>query len=416
MFTLNYYNLLANLTATRGSVSSIYGTERGLSIITTNNVCLKTEFGWYSGFPENISSTPTTGVHTAGISIGTGNTPPSLADVNLKNTITSGVSMSLTSTVRGVDPSGVPYIEHTVSITNTGSSEITIREIGLKQEYRPSSGGNTFAWLMDRTVLETPVVIQAGDAGVVKYRLQTTPVERTKNGVKLVPFAFGTDEEIAAMIDAANEGLIDLQTDGLWRVGDSRTIHIDAWTGGGSVSHSAQDLSIAIAQFGDYNECGCVMQFDFEALTTEAQRMNATNTNVGGYGATEMFTTSLPALVDALPAWLKSRLKTFAVLTSKGNSSSEIESVAGNKLALRSEVEVLNTHSISADGEGELIELYRYGGNRAKTYTGSSSNSYYWFRSPYKSGSQYFVSYSSNSASPTQASSTTQRIAPFGCL
>lgn len=419
MFTQNYYNLLANLTAADASVNS---SDKGLPYISVSGVPIVNAV-YFNGFPSKVVTQPTIATNLSslyGTVIGTGSTPPTLADIDLESRITSGVSVSQASAVRGVD--SAPYLEITISITNTDSSELTVREVGfIQQVYYGSSSSHPV--LFDRTVLETPLVIQPGDAGILKYRLESIPAERTKEGVKLVPFTCGSDEEIAAMIDAANEGLIDLQADGLWRVGDYRTIHIDSWVGGGSTSHSAQNVDIIITQFGDYNECGCVMQFDFKTLATEAQRMNATNTNVGGYGASEMFSDTLPALVNALPTWLKNRLKTFSVVVGKGNVD-EVETVGGNKLALRSPTETDDTYGkrYSASDEGSIIEFYRSNGynseNKKKTVANtSSSTDDYWYRSPAASNATSFVEYYNSSATGTYISaSTPKKIAPFGCL
>ena len=81
--------------------------------------------------------------------------------------------------------------------------------------------------------------------------------------VNIVPFATGTDEEIAAMIDAAHNGYIDLQQDGEWAVGDTRTIQVSAFTGGGNVSHPQQEIEIVITSFDEYMSCGNLFQFDF---------------------------------------------------------------------------------------------------------------------------------------------------------
>lgn len=49
-----------------------------------------------------------------------------------------------------------------------------------------------------------------------------------KPGVKIVSWAEGTDEEIVNLIAAADAGHIDLYEDAGWRVGDTRTIHLNA--------------------------------------------------------------------------------------------------------------------------------------------------------------------------------------------
>lgn len=415
MFTQNYYNLIANMAGASGGANSANG-KPGLILINTSGVP-RNDVLRISGFPNLVSATPVLNNSTSGIIVGTDGTPPTLQDINLGNMITSGVSMSLASSTYGCDTPGAPYVLHKIAITNTGDRELIIREVGYQQSVYYGQAVTTCA-LFDRTVLDTPITIQGGDSAVIDYKLQTLPVERTKHGVNLVSFVYGSDEDVAAMIDAAQNGTIDLREDGLWRVGDFRKIHLDAWTGGGDTAHAAQDVYIVISQFGDYNSCGSVLQFDFLNPVAEKQRMNSSNVN--NYGTSEMYTTTLPALVEALPSWLKNRLKTFSVLVSEGGGSSAIETVGNNKLALRSEVEMGNSHNNTAEGEGSIVALYKYGGNKVKYLNSNGAADAWWFRSPYTRGSgttYYTASNSSNGATISyQPTYTNLTIAPFGCL
>lgn len=414
MVTRNYENLLSTILA---SSSVIYGHlpvigVNGLEYFLTNNF----------SFPGSRAEAFTNSATTAGISIGTGSTPATRGDVNLEETITGGVNVTLTSKVIGCDAPGAPWLKYTLTVTNTGSDPLTITEVGYKQTvkaatYPGATSAADVVCLFDRTVLDTPLTIQGGDAGVLEYTLKTNPVTRTKGGVKLVSFTYGSDADIAAMIDAARAGTIDLQEDGGWVVGDYRTIHIDAFTGGNNVAHAAQDIDIVITEFGDYNECGSLFQFDFVESLTAGQRMNATATNVGGYGATEMYTTTLPALVDALPSWLKSRLLEFDVLVSAGNKSTTIETVSNNKLALRSEIEIFGTTSYSAADEGSQVKWYKAGASpRTKRQGRTGSANYWWERSPDSGSSYNFCYVSSNGNASYYTASLTCGLAPFGCI
>ena len=375
----------------------------------------------FSKFPSSLTETFAASATAAGISIGRGDTAATDDDYNLESTITSGVSVSITSKTVGCDAPGAPFLEYVITVTNTGSSAISIKEIGYKQTVKAASGPRRTTsadviTLIDRTVLDAPVTIEAGDAGVIDYTLKTAPVVPTKGGVELVSWTYGSDEQIAAMIDAAQAGTIDLQADAGWSVGDVRTINISAFTGGNNVAHAAQKIDIAISSFSDYNECGCVMQFDFVQSLAATQRMNATNTNAGGYAATEMYTTTLPALVEALPTWLKERLITFNVLASAGSQSATISTIGNNKLALRSEVEIFGTVSNSKAGEGSQIPYYTAAANRIKTTGWSGSASNWWERSPNGSTSNSFCYVSNNGSAGSNSASNANGVAPFGCI
>lgn len=234
-------------------------------------------------------------------------------------------------------------------------------------------------------------------------------------GPDIVPWSTGTDSQIIALIQAAHNGDIDLQQDAGWAVGDVRSIDISAFTGGGNTSHAAQNIDIVISSFDDYNNCGCVMQFDFKETLTTYGEMNRSATNVGGYGSSEMKTTTLPALVNALPAWLKDILIEFSVLVSAGGQSSTIETVTGNKLALRSEIEVFGTASQSKAGEGSQIPYYRTASNIIKNINGGSVGNW-WERSPYGNSEKAFCFVASSGGSDYDFAGTFHGIAPFGCL
>lgn len=437
MLTQNYYNLIANMVASAGySTSSSNGSDGysnpGLIWIDTYGRPHSEGYCFGGNFPYDMSASPildSSDRNYGGIIVGTDGTEAALHDINLGNQITSGISMSLTSSTRGCDVPGTPYVEYKISVTNISSYPVIIREVGFRQLMAIRNGSSIhtyqYAVLLDRTVLEEPLTIQAGDTGTIDYKLKTVPVERTKNGVRLVSWTYGSDEDVAAMIDAAHQGLIDLQEDAGWRVGEFRTIHVDAWTGGGNVSHAAVDIKIAISQFGDYNECGSVLQFDFLESFPEKQRMTASNTNVGGYSATEMYTTTLPALIEALPSWLKTRLKTFSVVATEGNQSTTLETIGNNKLALRSASEVRATPNASyfPVSEGSEVQFYQTtpdsssGGTRYKYKAGTSSTDGWLLRSPETSSTSYFGyinSYGTDSV--TSASSASYYVAPFGCL
>ncbi len=417
MITKNYENLLASI------LEASSGATGGLPVINVNGVTrFKTgKFG--STFPAGVTASTTLSATSAGISVGTGDAAESPNSVNLENTITSGVSLSVTAT-NGCEAPGIRYLDYQVTVTNTGSEAITVREIGYKQPiYAARIPGSisdlSEVYLFDRTVLDPALVIQAGDAGVIKYRLAAKYRKKQKNGVNLYPFTYATDADVAIMIDAAREGLIDLQADAGWAVGDVRTIHLAAFTGGGSTAHAAQDAEIVISQFGDYNDCGCLFQFDFVNCLATEQRPNGTRTNVGGYGETEMYLTTLPAMVEALPEWLRTRLKTFSVLTGKGGGSSEVESVPNNKLALRAEVEVLGTNQKSAEGEGSQVSRYAYAETRKKVKAraaASPSNIAWSLRSPKPGSSTSTCLITSNGDINDYYPDTTEGLSPFGCI
>ena len=412
MITRNFKNYLAMIL----QAGSPY--ESCLPITTANGLTLYLVTG-PSGFPNSIYYTGTLSAASYGISVGRDGTPPTEWDYNLGDTITSGISISVAQNTRtaGQD-GGDPWIEYAVTVTNTGAAAVTVREIGYKQNLYgtllpgDTSGTTTFGTcLLDRTVLPAPITIAPGDAGVIHYRLKTdaTPV-KTVGGVEIVSWGYGAAEKVSAMLTAAKQGVIDLHTDAGWCVGDVRYVDLSAFTAG-NADIPAQRVPIVISSFREYEGCGNVMQLDFRSTITPSIRMNPTSTNVGGYGATEMYTDTLPAMEAALPAWLRGHLCTFNVKASAGSSSDEILTTPGNKLALRSEIEVFGQLISSKPGEGVQEELYRRGESE---YRNKFNHQYWWFRSP-GDGSQKFIRATTGGTSSYGAANTFG-VAPFMCV
>ena len=226
--------------------------------------------------------------------------------------------------------------------------------------------------------------------------------------IDIVSWADGTDEQIVAMLQAAHNGDIDLQTDGGWAVGDTRTIAITSFTSGDNISVPAQSIDIVISQFGDYNSCGCVMQFDFKQSLSNELRMNSTQTTSGGYEGSLMKASTIPALVNALPSWLKTNLVEFSCAAGGGT-------VTGNKLALRSEMEIYGSVTQGTAIEGSQIEYYVDKPKPTKTLGRGGSNSA-WTCRTVSTYSGFFVSVGLYGNAAYGAADGRYGLSPFGCL
>lgn len=420
MVTRNFLNILAMTLESGNNVGclrcrDVNGKERFLT----------GKFNAYGAFPNTTAKTFTLTASAAGISIGTGTAPESEDDYNLEQTITSGVNVALTGTSYGAENPWYPFVKYDLTITNTGANPLVVTEVGYKQTLDTakligSSASANTVLLLDRCVLDTPVTIAPGDAGIVSYRLQTNPmpVPPSVAGIQMASFAYGTDAQIAAILDAAAAGTIDMQRDAGWKVGDQRVLSIAAFTAGGNVAEPAQNVAIVITSFEEYMGCGNVMQFDFACTLSGKVRMNAASTTAGGYGASEMKTVTLPALVEALPDWLKTRLKTFSVLAGSGGapaSSQTVETVPDNKLALRSEAEVFGSNPQSPAGEGTQAEYYSGSIDlRVKLQGISGTELTWWTRSA--NSDTWFCTVMSGGTANFNTASYPEGLAAFGCL
>lgn len=110
-----------------------------------------------------------------GIRLGTGTTAPTENDYSLESVITSGLSASVnSSSIR--NSSGNIETIFAVTVTNTSTSDITIGEIGYYglQPMHTSEGSaasSNYAIMYDRTLLNAPVTIGAGDSATINYRI-----------------------------------------------------------------------------------------------------------------------------------------------------------------------------------------------------------------------------------------------------
>ena len=169
MITQNYENFLACL---------ITSEAKGLLPATRTNGDDVYVAGYvYSTFGQ---STTTNFVTTsgAGIWVGSGNTPATKGDYALENRITSGLSKVGNTTVNVDEDNGNPYIRMDFILENTSGADITIKEVGYVQTLRYSASKSGAAstsstFLIDRTVLESPVTIPAGGTGTIRYILKT---------------------------------------------------------------------------------------------------------------------------------------------------------------------------------------------------------------------------------------------------
>lgn len=365
-------------------------------------------------FPFGVSFSISRSATSTGISVGTGGTPPTEFDYNLENTLLEGIDLTLTQAVSGMDGDS-SYVDLHLTVVNTSDAPITIREIGYKQAAltteRPLATATIdTVILIDRTVLDTPLVLQPNDAGVIEYKLQTNPMgPKYKEGIKLVSWTYGTDEEIVTLINAARQGIVNLQTDAGWSVSDVRIINVNAWTDSLGTQHAANQIAIAISQFGDYNSCGCLFQYDFVGCYDKIPMGEATN----GYGGSDGKLYSIPAFFQALPLWLQSVSKEFNVLATKGGSGyPEIETITGNKLALRSRDEVFSEYGTA---EGTLVDLYKNQSFRVK-YLLDNTNTPWWLRTVWSGRGWYSINENGSLLNSVAFPGGVTGFSPFGCI
>ena len=157
MLTKNFYALMRTaLGRTSSTVTSIENTTGTVSMNSSN---------WYGVF-GSMNCYETNGYQY--VRFGSGTTPATVNDYKLESLIDSGITVAHPNIVTTEQTDS--YISWTVTFGVSASVEITISEIGLiAKAYRPNGEIDT---LVDRTVLDTPVTIPAGQSKQITYTIR----------------------------------------------------------------------------------------------------------------------------------------------------------------------------------------------------------------------------------------------------
>ena len=174
MFLKNWYKALTAELYNSDSVTgkSVYGTDTrftkstasagiyGLTSLTMagSNSCI-----------SNNNTVPYMGIvktnYTNGVIFGTGDTAPNTDDYILSGSIITTINGSGSVTVTA-DDNGCTFTG-VYMLTNIGSEDITVKEMGLVM-----SGAYSSYFLIERSVLDEPITISAGEIGQVTYTIR----------------------------------------------------------------------------------------------------------------------------------------------------------------------------------------------------------------------------------------------------
>ena len=234
-------------------------------------------------------------------------------------------------------------------------------------------------------------------------------------GPKIVSWADGTDEEVAAMVAAADAGKLNLSD--YWNAGDARTVQLSAMAGSvvnANESHAAQSVQLVLTDPGHYTlangkKCNfVVLQKD---CLKETGVMNAQGTNRGGWDACPRRTWCNSVYYNAVPASLRGIFKQFKVRTAKGPTEST------DWFSLFSEKEIFGSTTYansSAESQNTQLNWYKTSSNRIKRM--NSSAYYWWERSPGSGNTSYFCRVDSGGSAYAIYASSGYGLAPFGCI
>lgn len=241
----------------------------------------------------------------------------------------------------------------------------------------------------------------------------------TEAPVKIVSWADGTDEEIVAMVKAADKGLIDLKD--YWNVGDVRKAMLSETEGcEWYTSHSRQETEFVLMNAGgkmlltptESGRTTCSFVVGLKDCLKEEDKINREDTNQGGWESSDIREWCNDWFAQSIPQTLQPIFKNFVNSTYADGKIAETTDL----FALPAEVEVYGSTKYSAQGEGTQFELYKNPLNRIKCLGPGGHQAGWWERSPFSSSSTRFCIVNSNGNANIINASNTYGLAPFGCI
>ena len=226
--------------------------------------------------------------------------------------------------------------------------------------------------------------------------------------LEIVTWSSGTDEQIAAMLEAHYNGDIDVSE--YWAVGDIRTVHLSSFSSG-SVTHVEQDIQMTIIDFKHDDLAESINGVSKAAITvnTKPTLANANShereyywgsshypvQDTDNYSGSPLRTKLNTDFINAMPSTFSSMIKSVV----KKNFTTHLKSSKAtvnttDKAFLLSYPEVFGTATYSQYKEGDAVgdyegTQYKYfetASNRKKYYNNNgvdgSTADVYWLRSP----------------------------------
>ena len=285
------------------------------------------------------------------------------------------------------------------------------------------------AWIAAKPLSSLKNKINAkGEVPSVDIPIIITTISTGKN-IPIVSWTDGTDAEIAAMVEAADAGDINLAD--YWSVGDTRTVHLFAMeaTGVGE-SHAEQDVELVLMHAGGYeladgSKCNFVVgQKDSLA---EKGYMNSTDTNSGSWDSTKRRAWCNNVYKNAIPSTLQPIFKQFKTITAETYNGTTLKTSL-DYFALPAAKEIFGGDTASSTGSAtgwsNLTEFnalfqfdwYKTADSHIKKPGISGSASDWWERSPYYNGSYSFCAVDKGGGALDGPADFPCGLAPFGCI
>lgn len=307
-------------------------------------------------------------------------------------------------------------------MTATGNEAVTLAQLRTATGSTGSGSGSSTggeavtiaqaAQALGATPTGTP------DVGGRAIRLsQLKTAVEAFSSVKIVPWSTGTDEQIAAMVAAADAGEIVLSD--YWSAGDTRTVQLSAMAADGvGESHAAQSVQFVLSDPGHFTLASgkpCNFVVIQKDSLNEMGYMDSSNTSSVGWNGCPRRTWCNSVYRNAIPASLRGIFKHFTTYAANGIGSGSTAST--DYFALFSEKEIFGSTKYAnptAEAQNSQLDYYKTSSNRIKRVNGRAS--IWWGRSPYASRNGRFCYVSKSGEANFYTASERLGLAPFGCI
>ena len=206
-----------------------------------------------------------------------------------------------------------------------------------------------------------------------------------------------------------------------YNVGDTKEVNLGT-TYGTHTLHIANTSTPSECSTEGFSQTACGFVLEFADIIT-THKMNDTNTNVGGWPASSMYTFVNNDIYNAIPEEIKNAIIDTKVVSGHGRTSGEENFTSKDKLYLLSTAEVWaqgSSNTIDYDTARDVtrqLDYYKNLGTSTSNYSGAikkngNSAAYWWLRAAHSTSTNTFLPVSNNGDWNTNDASDAYGVAP----
>ena len=348
----------------------------------------------------------------------------------IKNPIVVGGNFNTTNALLDRLEDAVGTYE-TFTITNTltnctsdNSANSIIKLSSYSATITASSGYTLTGATISITMGGVDITSSAYSNGVISIASVTGNLVITISAAVGIMRTFGDNDwttiaQVSQTIASQNMSTADIYTNYGWSVGDTKDITLS----------NNEEIQVRIIGFNhdtlssDHtSKAGITLQM-VNCLSTRYP-MNSSNTNAGGWNASQMRTSTLPTIKALLSSDLQSVIKFVDKKAANGGDTNYSATItSSDDLFLLAEIEIFGSVSYAQDGINEGTQYaywasHNQASDRIKYYdnAGSQTATYWWERSSYGSYSSTFCGVDSGGGASTNPASGSRGVSFAFCV